>query len=80
VQPEEYIAMLKEFGQIARGMMFLHGHFTHPQDAAETGSVAAKPSAKMPVVKKSRPRRSQRALMALCAGLPTRISSFIQIR
>jgi len=72
--------MLKEFGQIARGMMFLHGHFTHPEDAVETGSPAANPAADQPVVKNAKPRRGKRTLMALCTGLPTRISSFIQIR
>ena len=72
--------MLREFGQIARGMMFLHGHFTHPHDAAETGSPAAKPAADKPAVTSSKPRRGKRTLIALCTGLPTRISSFIQIR
>jgi len=72
--------MLKEIGQIARGMMFLHGHFTHLEDAAEAGSPTAKPAADQPIVKSSKPRRGKRTLMALCTGLPTRISSFIQIR
>lgn len=72
--------MLKEFGQIARGMMFLHGHFTHADDAAETKPAKANPTARKPVGKGSAGGRGKRALVALCAGLPMRISSVIQIR
>jgi len=35
--------MLKELSQIARGMMFLHGHFTRPEDLAETQAPATAP-------------------------------------
>jgi hypothetical protein len=79
VQPKENSVMLKEFGQIARGMMFLHGHFTHADDAAETKPVKAQPTVRKPVGKGSRGGRGKHALIALTAGLPMRIS-LIQIR
>lgn len=72
--------MLKEFGQIARGMMFLHGHFTHADDATETQPAKANSAARKPVAKGSRGRSGKRTLVALCAGLPVRVSSLIQIR
>ena len=43
--------MLKEFGQIARGMMFLHGHLTRPQDWADTQTPTAPPVRGKPVAK-----------------------------
>lgn len=71
--------MLKEFGQIARGMMFLHGHFTHPEDAADVPAVPSETRPARPV-SKARPQPARRALMALCCAMPTTISNFIQIR
>lgn len=41
--------MLKELSQIARGMMFLHGHFTRPEDLAEKQAPATAAAQKVPV-------------------------------
>jgi hypothetical protein len=57
--------MLKELSQIARGMMFLHGHFTRPEDLAETQApaTAVAQKAKVPA-----PRRLA-ARVARCEAL-----------
>ena len=72
--------MLKEFGQIARGMMFLHGHFTHPEDFADSRSDPATPAIR------KRPKapfrlRAARALLAFAtAGMPAGVAGLVQIR
>lgn len=72
--------MLKEFGQIARGMMFLHGHFTHADDASEVHPAKASSAPRKTVAMGARGGCGKRALVALTTGLPMRVSSLIQIR
>lgn len=59
--------MLKELSQIARGMMFLHGHFTRPEDLAEKQAPATAAAQKVPV-KVPAPRRLA-ARVARCEAL-----------
>lgn len=48
--------MLKELSHIARGMMFLHGHFTRPEDLSEAQAPSPAAAEKVPA-KVSAPRR-----------------------
>jgi hypothetical protein len=66
--------MLKEIGQIARDMLFMHGHFTRPQDLAETQVVAPVAEDKgcgkalSPRRKAARAARREAALFAAVMG------------
>lgn len=66
--------MLKELSQIARGMMFLHGHFTRPEDLAETQdpspAAVEKVCGKVPAPRRKAARAARReaALFAAVLG------------
>ncbi|MGH8172074.1 MAG: hypothetical protein ACREPX_02935 [Rhodanobacteraceae bacterium] len=72
--------MLKEFGQIARGMMFLHGHFTRPEDVVDSVSAPAKPAAPKPSKGPMRLRVARALLAFATAGMPAGVAGLIQIR
>lgn len=60
--------MLKEFGRIAREMLFLHGHLARPQDlefaAPETAAAAGQEASPKP----AKPDLSKLCLTAFAAG------------